>query len=164
MIRDIISRLIPKIVKSSFENKVRWIMSHGSLPTRILKYIPYETENYLLPDRPPARSDTDEFGLPIPPKELRWGFMNVSTEEYLSGSHVSTMLDVLNNSGFSFNRGSRILDFGCIRTNDTSLNTSFMYLRDMGNGHKRPSYLLGKRTLKSTISFYYNDNDSSPAF
>jgi len=59
-------------------------------------------------------SRLDSFGLPIPPSNL-WVGYGKTADEYLSSGrrHFKKMSSILEESGYSFENGNRILDFGC---------------------------------------------------
>jgi ubiquinone/menaquinone biosynthesis C-methylase UbiE len=79
------------------------------------KAYPYERngQSYILP-KPVADDHMYDPGLPLPPKEL-WEGYGAIPEHYLSSGRqgVRIMRDILAASGFRFETGSRVLDFGC---------------------------------------------------
>jgi SAM-dependent methyltransferase len=106
-----ITRLIPRAVKSWSKSRIREIASEG-----MIKYIPYEAGNewYMVPKHPQSGYEICDSGLAIPPSDLWLGYAD-SKDEYLASgnTHVTTMLELINASGFSFAGGNRVLDFGC---------------------------------------------------
>jgi len=111
-----ITKLIPKTAKSWLKTKIRDIVYSGKFPIAGLKYIPYQygSDSFLIPKSPEPKCETCSSGLPIPPQSLWLGYAS-TTEGYLSGGkeHVSTMLELVKASGFSFTKDNRILDLGC---------------------------------------------------
>lgn len=108
---------IPKKAKSLLKAEIQRIASKAEpLSVRAIKYIPYkhEASSFLIPKVPETGYETCSSGLPIPPSDL-WHGYGETTEEHLTGGHanVSKMLELVNSSGFSFEKGTRILDFGC---------------------------------------------------
>jgi ubiquinone/menaquinone biosynthesis C-methylase UbiE len=102
-------------LKAWIRKKIQWIASEGQPGIGALKYLPYDwdTENYSIPKRP-SKCETCPSGLPIPPRDLWYGYGS-NKEEYLASGQapVSKMLDALKKSEFSLGDGYRVLDFGC---------------------------------------------------
>jgi SAM-dependent methyltransferase len=76
------------------------------------KFYPYrrEEDSYLI-ERAPSRSEISK--LPVPPKELWWGYTD-SEDHYLQNGkeYVDKMIRVLEQGGCSLSSCKRILDFG----------------------------------------------------
>ncbi len=112
-----IEKFIPKRAKSWLKEEIKRIASKAE-PSSIsaLKYIPYKREDnsFLIPKVPEPGYETCGSGLPIPPSNL-WHGYGETKEEHLSGgrANVRKMIELVESSGFSFEKGSRILDFGC---------------------------------------------------
>jgi len=79
------------------------------------KAYPYQQngQSYVM-QKPTANDNTHFSGLPLPPQELWEGYAE-TPEQYLSPGRqdVEIMKTILTASGFRFEAGSRILDFGC---------------------------------------------------
>jgi ubiquinone/menaquinone biosynthesis C-methylase UbiE len=78
-------------------------------------FFPYKRSaySYKVLKRPP-RSDAGKSELPMPPESLWMGYGMTANEWLDSGKeHVATMRRVLADSGFTFDKGSRILELGC---------------------------------------------------
>jgi SAM-dependent methyltransferase len=83
-------------------------------PALAAKYDPYQERHssYLVPL---ATTDgAHSADLPIPPREL-WMCFETTADEYMSSgrTHVEAMRKILAASGFAFESGRRVLDFGC---------------------------------------------------
>ena len=83
----------------------------------ILKYLAYEPDAaaFMIPSTPTVPHDAPRHrGLPVPPRALFAGYAQ-TPEDYtaLGEVHVSTMLDLLAQSGMTLQRGDRVLDHGC---------------------------------------------------
>jgi ubiquinone/menaquinone biosynthesis C-methylase UbiE len=78
-------------------------------------FFPYKRTAYAysLPKNPP-RGPIGEPGLPTPPENLWLGYGRTIDEWLASGKrHVDTMRGILNESGFQFESGTRVLELGC---------------------------------------------------
>jgi SAM-dependent methyltransferase len=102
-----IRNLIPPKVKVWLISRIREITS---------AYIPYKSgsDSFYIPKSPELGYERCKLGLPIPPKHL-WHGYGSTKEEYLSSGeeHVNKMLKLVHATDFSFEKGHRILDFGC---------------------------------------------------
>ncbi len=114
--------MIPNRVKSWLKEKIKNAAKENVNPTPVqqgnnyLPYIPYKygENSFLIPKSQNEKVETCDLGLPIPPTNLWLGY-SASKEGYLSSgeTHVKKMLEIVNASDFSFNKGDRILDLGC---------------------------------------------------
>ncbi len=83
-------------------------------PRLTAKFYPYkpELDSFLFLDN--DRASQQGQGLPIPPRELWWGYGKTADEYVTSGKeHVATMLGILQKANFQLKGGQRILDYGC---------------------------------------------------
>jgi ubiquinone/menaquinone biosynthesis C-methylase UbiE len=87
-----------------------YILANPHLPAKFYPYQP-DQHSYLL--KVACEDQKDEFGLPIPPKEIR--YHSDTIEEYLSTGKglVDKMMGILEASGSFLKQGDRVLDFGC---------------------------------------------------
>ncbi len=80
-----------------------------------VKYFPYkeDSKNYRIATQLPKVEKCSQ-GIPIPPKDLWIGYSD-NVEGYLGSgeSDCKTMIEGLGETGFAFNDGQRILEFGC---------------------------------------------------
>ena len=99
-------------IKSNFRDRVKSIVRTTGYS---ISYIPYEkgSNDYIIP-KSEANYPKCEYGLPIPPNELRSGY-GKDDNIYLKSGILDTkgMLDILKSSSFEINGGKKILDFGC---------------------------------------------------
>jgi SAM-dependent methyltransferase len=102
-------------VKQALVDKIHELVSDRVIsdPHLAAKFYPYQPDkrSYLLRA---AEEQTGDPGLPVPPRELWWGY-GQSPQEYLEigQGHVAAMRSVLQAAGGSLEPGNRILDFGC---------------------------------------------------
>lgn len=94
------------------------LATYGKLLQRIrpVIYYPYQLEQgfYIVPKLSTTDGDCDDAGLPIPPKDVWFGYGG-TTEEYLNSGkeHIDKMKQILHSTDFSLEKANRILDFGC---------------------------------------------------
>jgi ubiquinone/menaquinone biosynthesis C-methylase UbiE len=109
------------MVKKFFSMSARfWMRSAehqllGLFPT-IYKYKPYQkgSTTYVVTKPSPGELLTCSEGLAIPPEEFWLGYSKTPEFYIDSGKQdVETMQNIAKASGFSFNPGQKILDFGC---------------------------------------------------
>jgi SAM-dependent methyltransferase len=83
-------------------------------PALAARYDPYQERHasYLVPRA--TTDDAHSADLPVPPRAL-WVCFEATADEYLGSgrAHVEAMRKILAASGFAFERGRRVLDFGC---------------------------------------------------
>jgi SAM-dependent methyltransferase len=104
-----LTKLIPRSLKSWVKGRVKRLSSEAAPTFPELAYFPYKPgQDFALPPSRPAASGTSA-ELPVPPEELWLGY-NYPVH---GKAHVGKMLEVVYASGFSFERGDRILDLGC---------------------------------------------------
>jgi len=81
-----------------------------------MKYEPYHGDalSYAIPGVHTESMPTCPLGFAIPPQELWMGYGKTAEEHLSSGEvDISTMLQLLNDSGYGVDRLHRILDWGC---------------------------------------------------
>ncbi|HWS56165.1 MAG TPA: methyltransferase domain-containing protein [Pyrinomonadaceae bacterium] len=102
--------LVPQAVKSWVKGKVRSLASGGPASFQETAYIPYKPgRDFQIPRRRAEDPGDGGGALPVPPRELWLGY-NYPVH---GKTHVSRMLEIVYASGFSFEAGDRVLDFGC---------------------------------------------------
>ncbi len=82
----------------------------------VILYFPQDVfqSSFLVTRKGSDQYVADDRGLPVPPPHL-WQGYGQSVEEHLKSGeeHVTSMLDILREGGFTLRRGNRVLDFGC---------------------------------------------------
>lgn len=77
-------------------------------------YFPYsEKSEFYVISKTKEDHETCEYGLPIPPENLWLGYGKNNTEYLFGKLQVEKMLEIVRQSDFAFEKGNRILDFGC---------------------------------------------------
>jgi len=80
------------------------------------RFLPFEQERRVVLV-PAARADDDllwDAGLPVPPESIRIGYGSTAAEYVESGKrHHTSMMRILEDTGFSPQPGDRILELGC---------------------------------------------------
>ena len=108
-----ITRLIPRKVRAWLKRGLISIANEG----KPMIYMPYKLghSGFVIPKTPEQGYDTCSLGLPIPPQTLWLGFS--TKEQYLSSGskQVDNMLELLDGSGFTPEKGSRFLDLAVVR-------------------------------------------------
>jgi SAM-dependent methyltransferase len=104
-----LTRLLPRSFVDRAKARLRAITAQHPPTFPDLAYRPYApgADGYILPEPPPGRAGQD--GLPIPPERL-W----VGPEAHGHGERlVATMLRLVEETGFRFADGDRVLELGC---------------------------------------------------
>lgn len=117
-LKSIFRSILPQKVKSACKSQlIKIIKSTISSETwHFAAYIPYlsKSDSYVISKAVSDLTTLDNFGLPIPPTNLWVGYGRTDDEYLASGQrHFSKMCSILDESGFAFKDGDRILDFGC---------------------------------------------------
>jgi SAM-dependent methyltransferase len=101
-----------KKIVNKFRDKVKLILKENSYTQN---YIPYQKthDDYII-KKSKINYPLCDYGLPIPPVELRSGYES-DNAQYINSSHKDTasMISILRKSDFQIENAKRILDFGC---------------------------------------------------
>ncbi len=118
--REILNRTLDRRLRAiqdedlSISAKVkRLIKEDPSFSARFSPYLEDQTF-WIIPKWCVTLNKDTKDGFPVPPNEL-WAGYGENSEAYLSSgkTHFEAMKHILEDSGFSFEEGGRILDFGC---------------------------------------------------
>jgi ubiquinone/menaquinone biosynthesis C-methylase UbiE len=106
-----LSKLLPAFFKRAIKTRIRTIASGGH--ELYGQSLPGENAYCIKPSNPTAKHP--EGGkFPIPPKELWVGYASDAQGYIFTGKcHVTEMIRLLEQSGFSIGSAKRILEFGC---------------------------------------------------
>jgi len=90
----------------------RSILEESSISAKFNPYLP-EQPSWIIPKISNDYHQNGNSKFPLPPKEIRGGYLNDTS--YISGGqqHVEKMKSITEASGFHFEAGEKILDFGC---------------------------------------------------
>lgn len=102
--------LVPGALKSWAKGRLKSVVAEDAPTFPELAYFPYRPGlDFVLPPDGARDADAESSELPVPPEELWLGY-NYPAH---GAAHVARMLEIVYASGFSFQKGDRVLDLGC---------------------------------------------------
>lgn len=109
-----ITKPVKKWMKSKIINTyLEYEASHKEKADKLPLYFPYKEGNECFIIKGQEFTETCEFGLPIPPRELWLGYGKTS-KEYLHGKEqIGRMVRYLRDQGYEIGKMNKMLDFGC---------------------------------------------------
>jgi SAM-dependent methyltransferase len=101
-------KLVPRAIKTWIKGQLGGLGAAGAPSSSEPPFLPYKPGlSFVIPKNTATAGDDSR--LPIPPEELWLGYNYPAHGE----AHVRKMLEIARDSGFSFEKGDRVLDFGC---------------------------------------------------